>query len=1004
MIRAGYVREEDLRTSRQQLLGTTAGAILAFGFAHGAAFADENEDGAAERRENTIVITGSYIRGTAEDGLLPVDVFSTEDLEVAGIDSPLEFIKTLPSVGTVLGDSNQFKAGADQGVGSINLRNLGRERTLVLVNGRRTMPTPGDGAADTQLIPMFALERIEILKDGAASTYGSDAIAGVANFVTRKSFDGFEASADYSFVDGSDGDYQVSFLAGKNLDKANFLFGVGYQHRSELPTVERDYTMPAYGANPSGWSALSNPAIYIPLTSGGSPLGIGVDGSLLNACEELGGVDGYFPTSAVSGFPACRYPYVPFDNLVEDEDRYQVYAQTDVDLAADLTLHAEALFASTELNSLAYSPSYPPVQGPNGPGSTSAFYVPRSNPGFETFLDQTFAAGSYPQLLSSGASILLGRPFALGGNPLDPHGASRGFSRNEGIRLSAGLEKEFSDKFRGELYTTWLKSTREAGAPDVIGGRLQAALLGLGGSDCDGTTPGANGCLYFNPFINASPGNPALGLSNPAYVPGLENDPDVINWFSSYSGARGEEEQLIVDLVFSGETSFSLFGGDGLSYAFGAQYRDSDYTNTPLNKYTDPDAVPCAVEGDFTCLDDPNDTNFPTGPFIFLGQYPRENLSQDVYALFGETAMDFGPDVEVTLAARYEDYGGNVGSTFNPKLSARWQITDILALRGSVGTTFRGPLAGDLTESGSTGVAAFNAAGGAYKATQYQGNPNIDPEEALTTNLGILFKTDNFSFSADYWSYDFEGQFVDLPFQAIANAVIAADAPTDGTAAVDCSSPFTQFIVFDGGCVQDTTIASDISRVNTRVVNGPDVKTSGFDLAADYHRDLGETRLSFGLGATYTDEYSVDDFVYEGLTFSTGYDAVGFANYDRSPGTVPKWRGNAFARAEHGNLTANYYLRYVSGVKDNQCPETAACTSTPEFGPTNFGRKVDPYLQHDLAFSYAMDLEDKKVVMRLGIENVLDQEPSSARLPLSYDPYIGNPLGRVYRVSAKVNF
>ena len=995
---------------RQYLL--SCAAVSAIGVAMAGvlpAFAQDAGGQETERREKTVVVTGSYVAGQQEDGILPVDVFSITDLEDAGIDSPLEFIKSLPSVGTVLGDSNQFRAGGDQGVGSINLRNLGRERTLVLFNGRRTAPTPGDGATDTQLIPMFVLDRIEVLKDGAASTYGSDAIAGVANFVTKKNFDGVEVTGDYALVDGSDGNYQASFLAGKNISKGNLLFGVGYQHRSELRADERDFTKVSYADNPSGWSALSNPAIYVPklgtVSQGpdGTSLGLGVDGSLVGACEALGGINGYYPTSAVSGFPTCRYNYIPFDNLVEDEDRYQVYGQADIDIADDLSFHAEALWASTELDSLAYSPSYPPVQGPRGPGSTYAFSVPRSNPGYEDFLSQTFSAAS-PANFSSYAAMLLGRPFALGGNPLDSSGASRGSAKNETLRISAGLEKDFADNFRAQAYATWLTSERSALSPDIIGGRYQAALEGFGGPDCTGTTPGANGCLYFNPFINAYPSNPVTGVDNPAYVPGNENDPEVVKWFSAASGAKGTEEQLILDLIFSGETQLKFFGGRDFNYAFGAQYRDSHFENEPLNDFSDPDAIPCAVEGDFTCLDDPNDNLFPTGPFIFLGQYPRASLDQDVYAIFAEGNMMLIDNVELTVAARYEDYGDPVGSTFNPKASLRWQATDSFAVRGSIGTTFRGPLAGDVTEGGPTGVAPFNAAGGAYKATQYQGNPDLEPETALTSNIGILFDKGGFTFSVDYWKYDFEGQFVNLPFQAIASSVIASDAPTDGTALVDCASPFTQYIVFDGGCVQGATIAADIARVNTQVVNGPDVTTAGLDIATSYSRDIGSVFVTIGGNATYTSEYSVADFEYDGLTFSQGYDAVGYANYDRSPGTVSKWRANGFVHAEVGDFNANYFLRYVGGVDDNQCPADAACTSTPEFGDTNFGRHVDAFIQHDIALGYSREIGGNDVSFRFGIENLFDEDPSEARLPLSYDPYIGNPLGRVFKFNTSVKF
>ena len=123
----------------------------------------ETESGDDVAYQQKVVVTGSFIAGTPEDSALPVDVFNADELDETGVSSPLEFIKSLPSVGSVLGDSNQFSTASQgtPGVGTINLRNLGPTRNLVLMNGRRTIASPGDGFADTQMIPMFALEFIK---------------------------------------------------------------------------------------------------------------------------------------------------------------------------------------------------------------------------------------------------------------------------------------------------------------------------------------------------------------------------------------------------------------------------------------------------------------------------------------------------------------------------------------------------------------------------------------------------------------------------------------------------------------------------------------------------------------------------------------------------------------------------------------------------------------------------------------------------------------------------
>lgn len=986
-----------MRFKTRYLLSTTL-ALPLLGAGANPAFAQDAE----VDEEPNIIVTGTYIRGQTEDGNLPVEVYSTEELSQRGIDSPLELVRSLPSVGITLGESNQYAAGGSQGVGSINLRSLGRERTLVLMNGRRFFNEPGDGASDTNLVPLFALERVEVLKDGASTTYGSDAIAGVANFVTRKNFTGVEVGGNFQFVDGSDGNWQASILAGHDFGAVNIMIGFGYQHRSELDTLERDFTQQPYAVNPSGWSFLSDVGTYIPklgpISQGvaGQSLGLGVDGQLNNACESIGGLAGAFP-SGPSVFPVCRYSYIPFVNLIEEENRYQAYAQLDVELSDTLRFVADALYSHTDVPDLGYSPSYPPTSGPRGPGTAQAFFVPRSNPGFNTFLAHTFPANS-PANFAGYASILFNRPFALTGNPLDEEGAGQGAAFNDAWRVTAGFEKEFSETFKGELYGTYLRSNREAYSFDIIGDRLQRALNGLGGPNCTGTTPGANGCLYFNPFLNSRPGNPVLGLDNPNYVPGTENNPELIDWFRARNGTAAFEELFVVDLVFSGE--FQL--GIPISYAFGGQYRDNTFVTRPLNQFSDPNAYPCALEGDTSCLDDPNDTNFPTGAFIFLGQYPAANLSQGVYAVFAEVQAEPIEGLEINAAVRFEDYGGNVGSTINPKVSARWQLTDWFALRGSVGDTFRGPLPGDLTPAGASAVAGIDVLGNNFKATDSGGNPNLQPETALTYNVGAIIQGGGFTFTADFWNYEFEGRFTDLPIQAIAAQV--APGGTDGQQSVDCASPFTQFVVFQGGICDANTIGLDISRIRTQTVNGPDTTLRGIDLGLNYSNDFGTITFDAGANVTHVLEYKFSDFVYEGLTFSEGYDAVGFANYNRAPGTVSPWRGNAYATVGFGAVNATYNFLYIDGVTDNRCEASVACASTPEFGDTDFGREIGSYSQHDFLVSANIETGGLDVTLTAGVENIFDTDPPAARLEYSYDPFIGSPLGRAFKVGTKVRF
>ena len=156
---------------------------------------------AAEMEE--VVVTGSYIKGTPEDAALPVDVMSQEDLREVGDPTIVEMVRNLGVTSGNLGETNQFDTRGGQaaeGVATANLRGLGSARTLVLVNNKRHVATESIGV-DISMIPSIAVGRVEILKDGAAATYGSDAIGGVVNFITRENFRGLEVRGSFMDID-----------------------------------------------------------------------------------------------------------------------------------------------------------------------------------------------------------------------------------------------------------------------------------------------------------------------------------------------------------------------------------------------------------------------------------------------------------------------------------------------------------------------------------------------------------------------------------------------------------------------------------------------------------------------------------------------------------------------------------------------------------------------------------------------------------------------------------
>ena len=139
-----------------------------------------------------------------------------------------------------------------------------------------------------------------------------------------------------------------------------------------------------------------------------------------------------------------------------------------------------------------------------------------------------------------------------------------------------------------------------------------------------------------------------------------------------------------------------------------------------------------------------------------------------------------------------------------------------------------------------------------------------------------------------------------------------------------------------------------------------------------------------------------------------GYKARGFTNYFRDPGTISKLRATGYVNYAVAGLNARYQIRYVDGVKDDRCFTAAGvvidpCAST-SFGPTNFGAEVSSFTQHDVTFTYDLPLDSVKAQLQFGIENFTNANPPASRLEVSYDPFIGNPFGRIFRFGIRAGF
>ncbi len=976
--------------------GVSAAAVALAALASTSAWAADETTKSTTVEE--VVVTGSLIAGTPKTTAIPIAVIGQEELEKRGSPSVLDVIKSLPIIGPVLGDSNQFSTAAQgrNGGGTFNIRGLGAERTLVLLNGKRFTGY----RSDTNLLPQAAIGRVEVLKDGAAATYGSDAIAGVANVITRKNFSGLELTADYRQVPGSNGDYTGSALYGWVGDTSNLMISLGYQHRSELSNTERDWVLQPYLSNPSGWSVLGNPGAWtIKNAAGGTgtTVGFAVDAN----CAAVGGTVGF--TGAT---PACYFSYLPFDNLVEEQDFYQAYGEFNADVGDTGKFHVEALYAMSNQPDYRFSPGYPPTSGPSGPGSVNVFSVAGTNPGFNTFLTQT--GNSALIGVAKSATATLWRPLGNGGNnSTGGLGGQSGSRKYEEVHLSAGLKGEtgiLGAKY--DVSATYIAEWQDQQTTDILIDRLQNALNGLGGANCTGTTPGAGGCQYFNPFSNAYAANPALGKTNPGYVSANANDPKLVAWLFDRQKYRAQQDTFVVDAVLSGKTAITLPGGD-IGWAAGAQYRKVTFIQQIDSPYYNAQVTPCPVVGTTNCA-------FKTGPYIFLGQNIPLRLEQAVYAVFGELNLPVTSTLNASLALRYEDYGGQTGSTTNPQFRAKWQATDWFALRGSIGTSFRGPTAANVAPTGTTGLSGITAAGNNFKSVDFFGNPAVGPEKAVTYSFGGIFQTSNMTATVDYWSIKMDDQIVNVPANIVATAVAGTG---NGSQTVNCSSGLRSLITFNNNnaCVQGVTVGNDIARIRSDTTNGPTIETNGIDADINYRfDDIFEGDVNLGANVSYVLAYKQAAFIAGGVTVSAAYDAVGFTNYDRLPGTIPKWRGQFYADYNRGNHNLRWTLNYVDGATDNRGPTTVQtgastnCTvANAKAGTatncqlTTLGLELDPFISNDLTYRLLLP---NNMTLTASVLNALDREPSRARIEYSYDPFIGNALGRTLKVGLKKKF
>lgn len=991
--------------------GSAVAVALAFA---GSAFAAETNASATTVEE--VVVTGSFIAGTSEKGAQPVDVVGAAELAKQGSPSIVQFVKTVTSAQSSLGESNRYNGGA--GSASINLRGLGSSRTLVLMNGHRlansTAAAFQGGGADLNVIPTAAIGRIEILKDGAAATYGSDAIAGVVNFITRKDLEGFEFNGNYGYIKDSSGDWDASLAYGHQFDAGNVLFTAGYRERGRLAVDDRDFArVPFESVFYGGWSGSASPGVY------GTPSGATLFRD--NGCNELGSqllTATLKPTTTAAGNAAlCRYQFTHFNDLVNEEHHYQLYGEVNFQLSDNIDFHAEGFWNRSDVPDQRISPANLTTQFPtaNTSGSTAApgynnqtrYFVPANNPGLIALRTACAAPLSAAQCAAMAGGVTTSqaswRLIGVEGHPTNSDGADHQDIQRTSWRISAGLKGKFTEgMLSGINWDTnllFMEVQSNVVTNDLLVNRIQRAFNGLGGPNCDWRTgtPGQGNCKWLNPFSNGIATSAITGASNPFYNSAVANDKAMLAWLYGSYTQISTNQIIVADAVVSGETPIALPGGN-IAWAAGAQYRYERNVDD-WSDLGDVGATPCVDSIDGQQGQCPN----PVGPFIFFGAQKDYDVDGRVGAAFAEFKLPVLDNLEVNVAVRHEDFGGQVGSTTNPKISAKWQATDWLAFRATAGSTFRAPPPTIVAPGSTKGVRQL---GGTYRGALIVNNPDLQPETADTLNLGVILDLGNFSASLDYYKFDFQDELIQEDQSQLFATLGQAGA---------CAKPAlaARFVFANGVCSQANVLQETI-----RWVNGPQTKTSGFDVRAQYDfdnvfgMDLWGARATVGAEASILKEYkrgAVTLLEDSSITIAPAVDRAGLHDLTGEFFSYPKLRANAFINLRADNWNLRYQLLYREGTTlagpvcagDASAGLTADCRYNYGTGTYQSVGKLDDYFQHDLTLT--VDLPWDTTVTG-SIQNVLDTDPPFAQSFYNYDLTNGNPLGRVIKLGVKKRF
>ena len=961
---------------------------------------------AAEEIEE-VVVTGSQIKGAKITGALPVSILSNEQLEAFGIDSGDELLDTIAENGMNQFNEQEWNGGvnASRGdVGAFNLRSVGVGDTLVLLNGRRVIMSPGYqteavggsfvpvSTVNSNTIPVYGVERTEVLKDGASAIYGADAVAGVVNTVLQNDFEGLTVrlkSSGYETFDAQDNQVNIKFGTNFNEGRSNIGVFVDLTDRDNIKASEdprwanSDLRHRLPSDNP-WYSKFKNSSVY-------SVYGTWFQGSnqfinypISNSrCEASSAIDIIDTANGClvdrSGSSGVRTNLNEYRDVRAELDRVNMF----VFLNHELNNGNEAFFELGYYDSETNRTLYPEATlgGSAGYSATQPMIIPVTN----YYVPESLEA--------------IGTPFAKRYHRFP--NTRQNINQRDTYRLLAGMRGNLNNwDWEGAI------TISEANAHDITYGRHSMTLLDQALAD---TTSAA-----MNPFSGGINSNHERAL----ITEGVHR--------------KNETTLDMLDFKISNPDIFDLPAGP-VGMVIGFEYREESFTDDRDDRLDG--TIKYTTNGHTSSgLRNSNlDVTFPyVSDVVNSSPTPDSYGERDVTSLFAEFQLPLTSKINAQLAVRHEDFS-DVGTTTVSKFAAGWQITNYALIRGSFSQTFRGPNLITVNESqvarnnGRTDwVGAYVSGDGdtditegtgddenilfdVYKSTQRiaSGSDKLIAEEGDNWNLGIVIEPiENLIVTYDEWSIEKEntiGLFGEEN-HTILDLLLRLRAGTSG-----CNSGNPNVVRFD----PDPTTASyfeakglcnvgQIQRIEDVYVNLDTRKIEGKDIGLYYVTETEYGDISFRYNQSKLEKLeqtaggsAAEIIAAQAAGELSGIPAgaiTGFSsqlglngNYDRKSNMSVIW------------TYEDYYLS-LSQLRIGEFFDTRPGLKGGEYW------KIPSMKTVNITAGYNFKLNGLKSRVRLGIKNLEDERAPLADKTYGYYSDAHRDYGRNYYVDLRVSF